>query len=197
MARPREFDIDDALDAAMRAFWAHGYEATSLTDLIDATGLQKGSLYKAFGDKHSLFLQCLDHYAQNIMAIQSEALESGATPTESLSAWFDGAIEYAIGEEGRPRGCFAMNTLVELGPHDAVIGERLIHHKVRFIELISSRIKNGQETGEFRADIPAETLADILFTYVMGMVGSLKGAFEPAEARNNADALMDMLKSKN
>ena len=197
MGRPREFDMDEALDAAMGAFWAHGYEATTLSDLIAATGLQKGSLYKAFGDKHSLFLRTLDHYAQNVMALQREALEQGDTPTESLNAWFDGAIAYAIGDEGRPRGCFAMNTLVELGPHDGVVAERLAYYKGHFINLISSRIKDGQDEGEFRGDIPADTLADILFTYVMGMVGTLKGAFNPKEARGHADALMKMLQAKN
>ena len=193
MGRPREFDIDEALDAAMAAFWARGYESTSMADLIEATGLQKGSLYKAFGDKHSLFLQSLDRYAQKIMSIQSTALAQGKTPKASLQAWFDAAIDYAIGEEGQPRGCLAMNTLVELGPHDEVVAERLMYHKTRFIQLISSRIKAGQDEGTFRGDVPADTLADILFTYVMGMVGCLKGAFEPKESRRNAEALMTML----
>ena len=59
MARPREFDIDEALSAAMTAFWERGFAATSLADLMDATGLQKGSIYKAFGSKHELFMQAL------------------------------------------------------------------------------------------------------------------------------------------
>ena len=59
MARPREFDISDALDRAMEAFWRHGYEATSMADLMEAMSLQKGSIYKAFNDKHSLFMAAL------------------------------------------------------------------------------------------------------------------------------------------
>ena len=59
VGRPREFDLEEALDAAMQAFWAHGYESTSMADLMLAMDLQKGSIYKAFGDKHSLFIQAL------------------------------------------------------------------------------------------------------------------------------------------
>ena len=62
MSRTREFDTDQVLDAAMQTFWRHGYEATSLADLMDATGLQKGSIYKACGDKHSLFVATLQRY---------------------------------------------------------------------------------------------------------------------------------------
>ena len=65
VGRPREFDVEQVLEAAMQAFWANGYEGTSLTDLVAATGLMKGSLYQAFGDKHSLFIQTLNRYLQN------------------------------------------------------------------------------------------------------------------------------------
>ena len=62
VGRPRQFDVDQTLDAAMRAFWARGYEATSMADLMAATGLHKGSLYQAFGDKHALFIEALKRY---------------------------------------------------------------------------------------------------------------------------------------
>ena len=65
MARPREFDMDEALDAAISTFWTQGYEATSMTDLMEATGLHKGSLYKAFDDKHDLFMKSLSRYLDN------------------------------------------------------------------------------------------------------------------------------------
>ena len=77
MARPREFDIDHVLNAAMHAFWQRGYEATSLADLMEATGLQKGSLYKAFGDKHSLFMQALNRYLAQRACEQHQRNEDG------------------------------------------------------------------------------------------------------------------------
>ena len=74
MARPREFDMDQALDAAMSTFWAQGYEATSMTDLVEATGLQKGSLYKAFDDKHDLFMKSLSRYLDGAYTAMKIAL---------------------------------------------------------------------------------------------------------------------------
>ena len=84
VGRPREFDADEALDAAMGAFWAKGYESTSLSDLTAATGLHKGSLYQAFGDKHSLFIEALRRYLNEMLRRNREALEAGATPLEGL-----------------------------------------------------------------------------------------------------------------
>ena len=74
VGRPRQFDEEQVLDAAMKAFWANGYEATSLADLVSVTGLHKGSLYQAFGDKHSLFVQTLNRYLQNTRSISSTPL---------------------------------------------------------------------------------------------------------------------------
>ncbi len=193
MGRPREFEIDDALDAAMEAFWTHGYEATSLSDLIEATGLQKGSLYKAFGDKHSLFMQSLDYYVKMIMERQREALQSGKTPKQALTAWFEAIVEFAVSEGGQLRGCFAMNTLVELGPHDEVVCNRLLEHQMGFLKLISTHIKAGQDQGMFRTDVPADRLAQTIFTFVLGMVSGLKGAFKPDDARRLSSTMMKLL----
>ena len=79
MGRPREFEIEDALDAAAKAFWSQGYEATSLEDLMKATGLHKGSLYKAFGCKHDLFKSSLEYYLRKIEMVHCEALTSEAS----------------------------------------------------------------------------------------------------------------------
>ncbi len=80
VGRPREFDVEQVLDAAMKAFWANGYESTSLADLVSVTGLHKGSLYQAFGDKHSLFIQTLNRYLQNIRHHKNQILMQADTP---------------------------------------------------------------------------------------------------------------------
>ena len=86
MARPREFDIDEALDAAMGVFWERGYEATSMVNLMDATGLHKGSIYKAFEDKHDLFLQALRRYLNNVYQMFHSTLTAAKTPMEGFQA---------------------------------------------------------------------------------------------------------------
>ena len=85
--RPREFDEDDVLDRVVRQFWQHGYEATSLTDLVIATGVQKGSLYKAFGDKHALFMMALDRYVTNAERETRNRLQHGPSAIRSLRDW--------------------------------------------------------------------------------------------------------------
>ena len=84
VGRPRQFDEDEVLEAAMEAFWANGYEATSLSQLMEATGLHKGSLYQAFGDKHSLFLAALERYLGNMRRQKNELVAAAATPLDAL-----------------------------------------------------------------------------------------------------------------
>ncbi len=128
VGRPREFDPEIVLDAAMQAFWAKGYEATSLADLMDATGLHKGSLYQAFGDKHSLFIQALKRYLSDMRRMKNEMMAQAATPLDGIRAVTHGMIDIADDDCTCPRGCLAINTLVELAPHDAEVQEVMTDH---------------------------------------------------------------------
>ena len=193
MARPREFDIDEALDAAMGAFWVRGYEATSLADLMRAMGLQKGSIYKAFGDKHALFLCALQRYLDRMYQAQRETLASAASPRAALQAWLDRLIEAAPAEGSSCRGCLAVNTLVELGPHDEQARALLEAHFERVRELLVEQIRRGQQEGEFRDDVDAGQGARFLMTLVAGLLGSLKGATSKAEARRLAQTTLQLL----
>jgi len=95
VGRPREFDEQRVLEAAMDAFWKRGYEATSLAELCKVTGLNKGSLYQAFGDKHSLFMRALAHYEdREYRAVLAVAAESDS-PLENIRAAVRKIIEDA------------------------------------------------------------------------------------------------------
>jgi TetR/AcrR family transcriptional regulator, transcriptional repressor for nem operon len=193
MARPREFDIDEALDAAMGAFWVRGYEATSLNDLMQAMGLQKGSIYKAFGDKHALFLSALQRYVDRMYEVHREALAEGHSPRAAIQDWLDRLIEAAPAEGGSCRGCFAVNTLVELGPHDEQARRVLEAHFERVRQLLMEQIRRGQEQGEVRRDVDAGQCAQFLMTMVAGLLGSLKGATSKPEARRLAQTTLHLL----
>lgn len=105
MARPREFDLDTALDGAMDVFWAHGYDGSSLPGLLDGMGLTRGSLYKAFSDKKSLFINVLEHYEKHavdpaVALLTGPEIPDGMDRIERLFALVVDAVR-----NGDRRGC--------------------------------------------------------------------------------------------
>jgi len=113
MGRPREFDIEETLTKVREEFWRHGYAATSLDRLMEATNLGKGSLYAAFGDKRALFLRVLHEYAGARVAAFGHLHSSAPRAIDALRA----TLRPAFGA----RGCFLANCTVELSPHDAEV----------------------------------------------------------------------------
>jgi TetR/AcrR family transcriptional repressor of nem operon len=167
MGRPREFDIDEATDQAMLAFWRGGYGGTSLSDLMAATGLEKGSLYKAFGSKENLFLAALDRYlAAGVTQIES-TVRNAPSAVEALRAVLDGLAESCSGARGAA-GCLAVNATIEAeeGPDSAA--RRLANHWAWNRSLFERIVVQGQAENSFRDDLSAVDLADILTRLVIG-----------------------------
>jgi TetR/AcrR family transcriptional repressor of nem operon len=189
MARPRSFEIDEALDSAIDVFWDHGYEATSMADLMEAMGLQKGSIYKAWKDKRALFLAALrrylDHGYERLGAIAS------GEPRAALQALF---THFTNTCSQSKRGCFAMNTAVELGPHDPRVVKLLAAHHTRVVDLIAEVIRRGQAARVFRTDRSAQDLARFVFLVITGMVTRSKEALSAEQARCAADLALETLR---
>jgi TetR/AcrR family transcriptional regulator, transcriptional repressor for nem operon len=123
MARPREFDADDALERATRVFWTKGFEQTSLDDLCAATGLGRSSLYAAFGDKRALYLRALARYEERSVARIAKAFE-GRTLRQGLEAFLAGLIDDIVAGPGRS-GCFIGNCAAELARLDRTAAARV------------------------------------------------------------------------
>ena len=126
MARPREFDEEAVLDAAMQCFWAQGYESTSVKDLIERTGLTAASLYNAYGDKRAMFRTALDHYIESSIGARirrSEALP----PREALRSFFDDILRRSLGDREH-KGCMIVNSALEMAPHDPEFRETIARH---------------------------------------------------------------------
>ncbi|UWQ89327.1 TetR/AcrR family transcriptional regulator [Aliisedimentitalea scapharcae] len=121
MSRPRQFDETNALEGAMVMFWTRGYAATNLPDLLDAMSLTRGSFYKAFTDKHSVYLRAIQHYGDTRMTTAVALLTNAAngTPRQRLTDFFL-RTEYHTAKPSRTAGCFICNAIVELGPTDPV-----------------------------------------------------------------------------
>ncbi len=172
MGRPREFDIDRALEDAMYVFWSHGYHATSLTDLTEAMHLKRGSLYAAFGDKHQLFLAAFDRYTDSLVEqTMAAVLEGPGVEIDALDALRTYLYEFAqraVGDSGR-RGCFIANTTSEMLPHDPVVHARITATFQRIEQLFTNAIRYAQQQGSIRAECDAPTTARYLLCMVEGL----------------------------
>jgi TetR/AcrR family transcriptional regulator, transcriptional repressor for nem operon len=122
--RPRSFDVEAAVERAMAVFWTRGYHATALPDLLRATRLSRGSLYAAFGDKHSLFLRALDRYIADALTRMDIEFDSRSEPVDGLRTWLAGYVDRTTGAKGR-RGCLLVATAMELAGEDAEVGRRV------------------------------------------------------------------------
>jgi TetR/AcrR family transcriptional repressor of nem operon len=164
----KQYDETDVLERAMEAFWARGYEATSINDLVAATGINRGSLYAGFTDKRSLFLRALDHYDREHRRAFLCALERDYAPREAILAAFRQVVDSC--EAGRNRkGCLLVNTAIELSPHDPDV-ERIVKAKLEEVEtFFRTRIEAAQKEETIRPEIPAAEKAQVLFGLFIGL----------------------------
>ncbi|MHA7581768.1 TetR/AcrR family transcriptional regulator [Paenibacillus vandeheii] len=173
MVRQREFDTDKALEAAMQTFWDKGFEATSLSDLTTAMGIQRPSLYAAFGDKKELFETALRRYT----TLHAAQVRSRLQHTSSVKEAFRALFEH-IGAEGDvtdPRhGCFCINTMVELAPHDPKLAVLTREHQMYLAAIFKETIERGQETEELSDDLDAIALSKSLVVSMIGLTVMMK-----------------------
>lgn len=167
MARPREFDETEVLDAAVQCFWSHGYEATSVRDLSDRMGITCASLYNAFGDKRALFRRSLEHYAERARA-RTTRLEATLPPREAIARYFETAIDRALSDRER-RGCMLVNSVLELAPDDADC-RRVLAEQFGLTEAFFRRcVLAGQRDGSITTQRSADELARHFLGVLLGV----------------------------
>lgn len=193
VGRPRKFDLDEALESAMEAFWATGYEATSMADLMEATGLHKGSLYQTFGDKHSLYKAALIKYLAEMRRVKNELLAQASTPLEAIRSVAHGLVDIADGDSEIPKGCMALNAVVEMSPGDPKVQAILVEHFALIRQSLVDVITRAQDLGEVDPHRPPELIAGMLMTFMSGLGTNLKGPLKMSEAHQLLDAQLEML----
>jgi len=196
MARKREFDEDEVLEAAMRTFWQYGYESTSMQNLMDATGLAKGSIYKAFGDKHNLYMQALERYLNINSKRHRESLFSKASPLEGILCWFIDTFTYSDQENDPCKGCLALNSSLELSPHDDTVKERLLSHTNHAIGQLVARVEEGQASGEIRQDMTAADIAMLVGGFHLGATAAMGQILTKEDGIHLAEKLLNLLRAK-
>ena len=167
MPRKKEFDVDMVLDKAMPAFWSRGYEATSLNDLLDCMQIQRASLYNAFGDKRTLFLETLRRYE---VARQDEflAIAKAHSPRQAILHLFQEIIT-AVLNDGAREGCFLVNTALELSPHDKDVAKLVGQAFDKRERFFRKMIDKGRDNGEIARSVAAAPTARALLSLCIGL----------------------------
>ncbi|WP_372009943.1 TetR/AcrR family transcriptional regulator [Paenibacillus chitinolyticus] len=193
MVRQREFDEDAALDAAMRLFWEKGYEAASLTELTARMGIQRPSMYAAFGSKKELFEAALRSYTQAHAARVRAKLQSRTSVKDAFRALFEGIVadEY---EGSLNRGCFSINTMVELAPHDEKFEILTREHQLYLSVIFQETIERGIRTGELDAALEARGTAQALLVSLIGLTVMLKSRPDRQFADNTVKTVLSLLR---
>ena len=179
MGRPREFDVDEALETAMELFWRKGYEGTSLTDLTDGMGITKPSLYGVFGNKEGLFLKALERYQRTKMYFFHEALKE---PRARIVAEkiLRGFADSQTAETG-PSGCMGINGALACSEAAAEIQKCLVENRHRGERDLAERFARAAEEG----DLPEGHEPDDLARYIMTV--SQGTAIQAASGANRAE----------
>ena len=193
VGRPRQFDEDEVLDAAMKAFWANGYEATSLAELVSVTGLHKGSLYQAFGDKHALFIQTLKRYLQNVRRCKNQSLRQADTPLGGIRAVLHGFIDMSEDDSDCPQGCMAVKMLVEMAPHDSEVQRIMEEHKNGMQATMQERLEEAQENGDLSDGKSVEMITALIMIFMDGLATQATGPMDHEDAHRMLDAQLDAL----
>ena len=165
--RPREFDLDDALAAALRVFWSKGYEGASLSDLTEAMGITRPSLYAAFGNKESLFRKALDLYEHEKLSYMRGALDA-PTARGVAERLLRGAIENQC-SECEPRGCLGVISSVACGEEAEAIREEVIARRQSSHRALVERFEQAKREGDLPADTDIGGLTSYLFAVLQGM----------------------------
>ncbi|WP_342713516.1 TetR/AcrR family transcriptional regulator [Bradyrhizobium sp. B124] len=188
--RPRSFDVEAAVERAMDVFWSRGYHATALPDLLRATKLSRGSLYAAFGDKHSLFLRALDRYIADAQTRMDVELAPRGEPVAGLRAYLAGYVERASGANGR-RGCLLVATAMELAGQDAEAGRRVASFFKTMEARLADALSRAEAAGRLADGVEPASAARILVCFVWGLRVVAKTAQTRITWQATADALLD------
>jgi TetR/AcrR family transcriptional repressor of nem operon len=184
VARPKAFDRDQALLAAMQVFWVKGYEATSLEDLLAAMAIGRQSLYDTFGDKRALFMEALARYRNLIDDYLRGCLADAPTVKAAFRRLFMQVVDEP--QAHQRRGCLLINSAVELAPHDPATAKIVVAYQRTTERLFRRGLELARERGELPAGRDTRALARYL-------VSALQGLRVMAKADPNRAALRDVV----
>ena len=178
MARPREFDTDEAIESICERFWSDGFEATSISHLEEATGLARPRLYAAFGSKSEMLHHALDHYLETrIDQIFSRVDQAGPA---GVAMFFKTFTEiYNDQPERAAMGCLMVNSIIELGRSDPQVAARADRYRKRVRGAFRGALEKTAKASQLTGD--PESLSDLAFMMLMGLYIAVKGGASTEE----------------
>lgn len=185
VGRPRAFDMDTALEKALEVFWRKGYDGTSLSDLTEAMGINKPSLYAAFGNKEQLFLKAIEKYESRPCAFFLPALEKPTAYEVAEHILFGAAANMA--NKDQPQGCVVIQGALSCSEAAATVKEALINRRLESQQKLLQRFERAKADGDLPATINAQTLAQYLGTVLQGMAIQANNGATPEQLRQVAE----------
>ncbi|MGN7360671.1 TetR/AcrR family transcriptional regulator [Paenibacillus sp. SAF-054] len=192
MVRQREFDKEQALGEAMELFWEKGYAATSISDLTAAMGIQRPSLYAAFGDKEELFETALRKYLNQHAARIRTKLHANPSVKAAIHTFFEDLVEDGYREKPS-KGCFCINTMVELAPHDEKFEILTREHEMYLAVIFQEVIRKGIKSGELQSSLDSKALAQTLVVQLIGLTVLLKSRPERSFTEHSVGMVLSLL----
>ena len=186
--RPRSFNKDRALDAALRVFWEKGYEGASLSDLTEAMGINRPSLYAAFGDKAALFRQVLDRYEHGPVAFIAEALHE-ATARAAVERMLKGTVA-ALSRPHAPHGCLYVQGALACGEESNAMREELATRRSAGELALRKRLKIAKDEGELPESVNPADLARFYMAVMHGMSVQAAGGARRASLESVAETAL-------
>ena len=192
MGRPLEFDPDKALIDAMNVFWSRGYEASSMQDILKATGLSKSSLYQAFGSKQALFDSCLKYYCNDSYSKLKDLLDNSASGREFIELVFNN-ITVSCGKTEGSKGCFLMNTVSEFGRSDKQLSKAMGKQIKRVEQVLAEAIKRDKAANKLGEDIDENALATYFITNMSGLRTMVKAGLSEKRTKETIKNILKIL----
>lgn len=195
MPRPLTFHRRTVVERAMRAFWTHGYEATSLHDLLRRMQIKRSSLFNSFGSKRALFMEALRHYDTNYWRADIRKRLALPSPRRAIVDTFAQVLRQ-VAREDYP-GCFLINTALDLSPHDAgaaaVVQEAFAYMERRFFRAL---LEKGRASGDIAKSVKPAATARVLLGLFIGMVVLARSHEDQRVLRSIVDKVRALVPSR-